>query len=254
MFAPLGVAYIMSLLASLLVSLTVTPVLASFLLPNARILEEKQDPFVLRWLKRLFERVLRVTLRHAYAMLGVVRVLVSMSVLCIFWMGGEFLPPFNEGTFTINMQTEPGTSLEESNRVAGRAESMLLEVPEVMCVSRRTGRAELDEHAEGVNSSEIDVRLREHKLANPAGYTRSCGVYRLHIFGATKCWAGREIWFWLTSATKSRAFPPFASISVSRSRIGWITLCPACVHRSPSKCLELTCRNFAMPRRIFRRA
>lgn len=166
-FAPLGVAYITSLLASLLVSLTVTPVLGSFLLPNARILQEKQDPFVLRWLKRIFERVLRVTLRHAYAVLGVVGILVSVSVLCIFWMGGEFLPPFNEGTFTINIQTEPGTSLEESNRVASRAESMLLEVPEVISVSRRTGRAELDEHAEGVNSSEIDVRIREQKQAKP---------------------------------------------------------------------------------------
>lgn len=161
-FAPLGVAYIVSLLCSLLVSLTVTPVLGSFLLPNAKFLDEKEDPFLLRWLKRAFERILRITLRHAHAVLAAVTVLVTISVISIFWMGGEFLPPFNEGTLTITLQTEPGTSLTESNRVARRAEQMILQVPEVLSVSRRTGRAELDEHAEGVNSSEIDVRLQEH--------------------------------------------------------------------------------------------
>jgi CzcA family heavy metal efflux pump len=158
-FAPLGVAYITSLLASLLVSLTVTPVLGSYLLPDARFLKEEGDPFLLRWLKRGFEKVLHVTLRHAYAILGAASLLVVLSLLSILWMGGEFLPPFNEGTLTINIQTEPGTSLEESNRVARLAEKLILEVPEAVSVSRRTGRAELDEHAEGVNSSEIDVRL-----------------------------------------------------------------------------------------------
>ena len=167
MFAPLGVAYIVSLLCSLLVSLTVTPVLGSFLLPNAKFLDEREDPFLLRWLKRGFERILRVTLRHAHAVLAVVAVLVTASMISIFWMGGEFLPPFNEGTLTITVQTEPGTSLTESNRVARRAEEMILEVPEVLSVSRRTGRAELDEHAEGVNSSEIDVRLEEYSRPKP---------------------------------------------------------------------------------------
>jgi CzcA family heavy metal efflux pump len=161
-FAPLGVAYITSLLASLVISLTVTPVLGSYLLPNAKFLDEG-DPFLMRWLKYGFEKVLSVTLRHAYVILGAVTITVSLSLVSLAWMGGEFLPPFNEGTLTISLQTEPGTSLKESERVARQAENLILQVPEVVSVSRRTGRAELDEHAEGVNSSEIDVRLMEQE-------------------------------------------------------------------------------------------
>lgn len=167
MFAPLGIAYIVSLLSSLVISLTVTPALGSFLLPGARFLEDERDPFLLRGLKWVFERVLRFTLRHAYAILSGVAVLVCLSVTSILWMGGEFLPPFNEGTLTINVQAEPGTSLTESNRIARQVEQLLLEVPEVVSVARRTGRAELDEHAEGVNSSEIDVGLLAHETARP---------------------------------------------------------------------------------------
>lgn len=162
MFAPLGAAYITSLLASLAISLTITPVLGYYLLPRARFLDDVNDPFLLRWLKRFATRVLKLTLRHANWVLGVTAVGVVISSASMLWMGGEFLPPFNEGTLTISLQTEPGTSLEESQRVAGRAEQLILEVPEALAVSRRTGRAELDEHAEGVNSSEIDVRLVEH--------------------------------------------------------------------------------------------
>lgn len=163
MFAPLGVAYMTSLLASLLVSLTVTPVLASYLLPKARFLEEKGDPFVLRILKSAASVMLRWTLRHANLVLGGTVAMVAVAMLALFWMGGEFLPPFNEGTFTISFQTEPGTSLDESQRLAQRAEMLLMEIPEVVSISRRTGRAELDEHAEGVNSSEIDVRVQEDR-------------------------------------------------------------------------------------------
>ncbi len=162
-FAPLGVAYMTSLMASLVVSLTLTPVLASYLLPKARFLEEKGDPFVLRSLKSATSVMLRWTLRHANLVLGGTVVMVGVAMLALFWMGGEFLPPFNEGTFTISFQTEPGTSLEESQRLAQRAEMLLMEIPEVMSISRRTGRAELDEHAEGVNSSEIDVRVQEYR-------------------------------------------------------------------------------------------
>ncbi|MFM7164669.1 MAG: efflux RND transporter permease subunit [Planctomycetaceae bacterium] len=160
-FAPLGVAYMTSLLASLVVSLTVTPVLASLLLPNARFLDVPGDPFLLRILKIATSRVLRWTLRHTSLVLGSTVLLVAASLLTLGWMGGEFLPPFNEGTFTINFQTEPGTSLEESQRLASQAEQLLLQIPEVLAVSRRTGRAELDEHAEGVNSSEFDVRVAD---------------------------------------------------------------------------------------------
>lgn len=163
-FAPLGLAYIISLLCSLFVSLTFTPVIGSLLLPKARILEEEADPFLLKWFKKIDAYLLRATLRHATIVLSVVTVLVAISCVSIFWMGGEFLPPFNEGTLTINLRLEPGTSLEESQRVAARAEDQILQVPEVLSVSRRTGRAELDEHAEGVNSSEIDVRLAEHTI------------------------------------------------------------------------------------------
>lgn len=172
MFAPLGIAYITSLLASLAVSLTITPVLGSYLLPNAKFLDDEKDPFLLRWLKAATAIVLRYTLRHASVVLCVVAALVAISTVSIFWMGGEFLPPFNEGTLTIGFQTEPGTSLEESQRLAHRAELAILQTPEVVSVSRRTGRAELDEHAEGVNSSEIDVRLLPHEIPKPGlGYS-----------------------------------------------------------------------------------
>ncbi len=167
MFAPLGVAYMTSLLASLVVSLTITPVLASYLLPKARFLEERGDPFVLRILKYATSVMLRWSLRHTNLVLGGTVVLVGIAVLALFWMGGEFLPPFNEGTFTISFQAEPGTSLDESQRLAQRAEMLLMEIPEVLSVSRRTGRAELDEHAEGVNSSEIDVRVQEYRHPKP---------------------------------------------------------------------------------------
>jgi CzcA family heavy metal efflux pump len=162
MFAPLGAAYMTALLSSLLVSLTITPVLASFLLPKAKFLDRRHDPLVLRSLKTVARRALTWTLGHSTLVLTVTVVCVVCSLLTLFWMGGEFLPPFNEGTFTISFQSEPGTSLEESQRLAGRGQQILSTIPEVIAISRRTGRAELDEHAEGVNSSEIDVRVREH--------------------------------------------------------------------------------------------
>jgi CzcA family heavy metal efflux pump len=184
MFAPLGLAYLITLLCSLVVSLTVTPVLASLLLSNADFLKEEKDPFLLRWLKRIDERMLRWTLRHPWPILGTTLVLAVLSKLVIFWMGSDFLPPFNEGTLTINLQTEPGTSLVESGRIAQRAEALLLQVPEALSVSRRTGRAELDEHAEGVNSSEIDVRLQEHDVPKPGiGYALVRAIPGLHGWG-----------------------------------------------------------------------
>ncbi|MFM7207811.1 MAG: efflux RND transporter permease subunit [Planctomycetaceae bacterium] len=184
LFAPLGLAYIISLLCSLAVSLTVTPVLGYLLLAKSRLLDDADDSFLLRWLKRGDEAVLRFTLRHARAVLGVVAVLVLASVAMIGWMGGEFLPPFNEGTLTIGVQTEPGTSLAESSRVARLVEALVLDVPEVMSLSRRTGRAELDEHAEGVHSSEIDVRLLPHERPAPGWAAAALRfVPVLHLWG-----------------------------------------------------------------------
>jgi CzcA family heavy metal efflux pump len=163
MFAPLGLAYLVSLAASLVVSLTLTPVLASYLLPGARFLDRPQDPLLLRGLKWIDGHAVRFALRHPRPILVGVAVLGGLAVLSVLGMGGEFLPPFNEGTLTINVLAEPGTSLSESNRLGRRVEEMLLEVPEVQSVARRTGRAEMDEHAEGVHSSELDVRLSEHE-------------------------------------------------------------------------------------------
>ncbi len=184
MFAPLGLAYLMTLMASLLVSLTVTPVLASFLLPRAKFLTKAADPFVLRWLKRADTRVLNFTFRHTTAILFVVTVLVATSIASIFWMGGDFLPKFNEGTLVISAICRPGVSLEESNRVGNRVEKMLLEIDEVLHVARRTGRAELDEHAENVNFSEIDVGLAQPNRPRPGWYYAVLrAVPGLHGFG-----------------------------------------------------------------------
>jgi CzcA family heavy metal efflux pump len=167
LFAPLGLAYIVSLAASLAVSLTVTPVLASYLLPNAGFMTRCNDPFLLRLFKRLDARAVRFSLGHPYPILALTGLLVVLSLLSIFAMGGDFLPAFNEGTLTINVMAEPGTSLRESNRLGHRLEAILMNVPEVQSVARRTGRAEMDEHAEGVHSSELDVRLVERVQPKP---------------------------------------------------------------------------------------
>ncbi len=167
-----------------MVSLTVTPVLASYLLPRANFLKKKGDPLLLRWLKWADSYLLRFTLRHSTAVLVAVTVLVVGSVSCIAWMGGEFLPRFNEGSLTIAAMAPPGVSMEESNRIAGRIEQMLAELPEVTHISRRTGRAELDEHAENVNFSEIDVGLMQPERPRRAStLPRSRAIPGLHRFG-----------------------------------------------------------------------
>jgi Cu/Ag efflux pump CusA len=152
-----------------------------------------RDPILLRGLKWLDERVVRFALRHPRPILGCVAVLVVLSMACVLGMGGDFLPPFNEGTLTVNVQAEPGTSLAESDRLARRAEALLLEVPEVLSVARRTGRAEMDEHAEGVHSSELDVRLSEHERPLP-GWHRDVlrAVPGLHGWGVERIGRPRE--------------------------------------------------------------
>ncbi|MEE8257126.1 MAG: efflux RND transporter permease subunit, partial [Acidobacteriota bacterium] len=160
MFAPLGVAFIVCLLASLLVALTLTPVLCSYLLPKARFMEREGDAFLVRWLKKQQTRLLRVTLPHGWEVLIAAAFLVLLSIAFIPLMGREFLPDFNEGTLTVNVLSEPGISLAESDELGRLAERLMASVPEVISTGRRTGRAELDEHAEGVHSTEIEVDLR----------------------------------------------------------------------------------------------
>lgn len=160
-FTPLGIAYIVSIVASLLVSLTVTPVLAYYLLPRMKHLREEKDGWLVRHLKSIEARVLHASLPRTGLVLVVVGVLFIASVATLPFLGKEFLPEFNEGSVTISMVTAPGTSLEESNRLGNIAEKLLLEIPEVSKTGRRTGRGELDEHAMGVNASEIEVELHD---------------------------------------------------------------------------------------------
>lgn len=162
LFQPLAVAYIVSILASLLVSLTVTPVLSSWLLPGARAVQREQDGWLLRTLKGLAGLAIRFSVRRPWSVLGGVFVGVVISVLVVARMGRDFLPPFNEGSLQINVVLPPGNSLETSQRIAGMVEQRLQRVPGILSFARRTGRAELDEHAEGVHMSEIIVRLDPH--------------------------------------------------------------------------------------------
>jgi HME family heavy-metal exporter len=158
LFAPLGQAYIISILASLVVSITLTPVLAFYLLPRLKNLDEREGAMV-RGLKRLYRVGLLRALDHGPVAASLVLIAVIAAGIGAFNLPRAFLPPFNEGTLTINAMFNPGISLAESNRVGLIAEKLLLDVPEVKSVGRRTGRAELDEHAEGVHSSEIEVDL-----------------------------------------------------------------------------------------------
>ena len=159
LFAPLGVAYIVSILGSLVTSVTVTPVLCYYLLPAMRRLAEKESPQV-RVLKRWDARLLRWSFDKLGPLTGVAAVLVGLAAAGAWFLPRAFLPPFNEGTLTLNMTFQPGISLAESNRLGGIAERLIMGVPEVRSVGRRVGRAELDEHAEGVHATEMDVDLR----------------------------------------------------------------------------------------------
>ncbi len=161
MFAPLAFAYIISITASLFVALAVTPVLCYYLLGHSKLLEDERDSMLVAWLKRRYATTLTWTLRHPYKIIGSSAVMLLIAVLLFPFMGREFLPPFNEGALNINASLPPGTSLKESNRIGQIIEAALHEVPEVVSTTRRTGRAELDEHAAGVNTSEIEVVTKE---------------------------------------------------------------------------------------------
>ena len=160
LFAPLGVAYIVSILASMLVAMTVTPVLCYYLLPKMKRLEQG-DSFLVIKLKAWDARLLNWSFNHSKALLSAGLLAVALALVAVPFFARSFLPAFNEGTLTINLLLNPGTSLAESNRIGTLAEQLILQVPEVTQVGRRTGRAELDEHAEGVHYSELDVDLKE---------------------------------------------------------------------------------------------
>ena len=160
-FAPLGIAYITSITASLVVSLTVTPALCSYLLTKNPKNEEEPDSKLVRWLKKKDTKLLHFGLDRPKQVIGAAVLLVVGAMAIVPFFGTEFLPPFNEGSFTVNLATPAGTSLEESNKIGTLAENLMLKVPEVEYVSRRTGRAELDEHVEPVSNSEIEVELKE---------------------------------------------------------------------------------------------
>jgi HME family heavy-metal exporter len=159
LFAPLGIAFITSILASLVVSVTVTPVLSYWLLPRMRNLGEHDSP-VVRGLKRLQERCLSWCFAHERVVIGSAAAAVCTALIAGTFLPRSFLPAFNEGTVLVSVVLQPGISLSESDRIGRMAETLVAEVPEVRSVGRRTGRAELDEHAEGVHNSELDVDLR----------------------------------------------------------------------------------------------
>lgn len=157
---PLGFAYITSLLASLLVALTVTPVLCSYLLPRAKAILHGNEPWLSRTLKAAYAPVLRLTLKVPLLVVAVALALVATAGFQLTKAGRAFLPEFNEGSLTISAVTIPGTSLAESDALGTALERILLSVPEVVSTARRTGRAELDEHVQSVEAAELDVRLK----------------------------------------------------------------------------------------------
>lgn len=157
MLRPLGIAFITALFASTLVALTLTPVLCSYLLGGDKSDKAGKDPAIVRWLQKVYDVALEWVISHKKTTLGAVLALFAVALGIFFSLGSSFLPAFNEGSFTINVSTLPGVSLVESDNVGRRAEELLLTVPEIKTVARKTGRAELDEHALGVNVSEIEA-------------------------------------------------------------------------------------------------
>ena len=188
---PLGLAYLIALGASLVVALTVTPALCAYLLPGARRIREGREPALAAAMRRGYGRLLPGVLRQPELVLAAAGLLLAVSLATVPRMGRAFLPAFNEGALVISAVTLPGTSLEESDALGSAIERLLLEVPEVAATARRTGRAELDEHVQGVESAEIDVRLR------PAGRRRDAVLEeireRLSLVPGTSITIGQPI-------------------------------------------------------------
>ncbi len=156
---PLGIAYVASISASLLVALTVTPALCAYLLNRGKFLESKKESAIVRILKRWYELTLNIILKRPNLVIITAGSMLLIALAILPFLGRAFLPEFNEGTMTISVVTMPGTSLEESNKIGLMVENILLSHPTIKSTARRTGRAELDEHAQGVNSAELDVRF-----------------------------------------------------------------------------------------------
>ena len=157
MLVPLGIAFIVALFASTVVALTLTPVLCSYLLDNSKTDKELKESFIARWMKGIYEKMLVWVLAHKKVTLGSIIGVFLLALGMFFTLGRSFLPSFNEGSFTINISSLPGISLEESNQIGHRAEELLLSIPEIQTVARKTGRAELAEHSFGVNVSELEA-------------------------------------------------------------------------------------------------
>jgi CzcA family heavy metal efflux pump len=156
---PMGYAYVTSIFASLFVALTVTPVLSYYLLPKANFMKKEGDTWLVDKLKKQYKKTLDFTLKHPKTILASSLAAFVITIAVVPFLGRSFLPEFNEGSLTLSLVTLPGTSLEESNRIGNLAEQIILSHPEVKSTARRTGRAELDEHAQGVNGAELDVRF-----------------------------------------------------------------------------------------------
>ncbi len=158
MLAPLGISFIVALVASTVVALTLTPVLCSYLLGKPKKNDKpEKEPYIVRKLKGIYEKALKWTLNNRKWVLGGTGAALVVTIVIFLTLGRSFLPPFNEGSFTINISTLPGISIEESDKMGRIAENILLSIPEIQTVGRKTGRAELDEHALGVNVSEIEA-------------------------------------------------------------------------------------------------
>ncbi len=173
MLIPLGIAFIVALFASTIVALTLTPVMSSYMLTTRKALKKsEQEPFVSRILKKGYKKALITALSHKKLIIGITGGLLIFALVIMFGLGRSFLPPFNEGALTINVSTMPGISLDESDKIGRMTEEILMSIPEIQTVARKTGRAELDEHALGVNVSEIeapfilDKRNRDEFLAD----------------------------------------------------------------------------------------
>ncbi|MGV3771670.1 MAG: efflux RND transporter permease subunit [Verrucomicrobiales bacterium] len=160
---PLGIAYVTALIASLIVAVTITPALCLLLLPGSKAVKEAKEPRVVEALKRIYGPVLSSALKHPWIITSIVCVLFLIALAYVPFLGRSFLPEFNEGSLTISAVSMPGISLEQSDKLGRAVEQTLMSLPEVVSVARRTGRAELDEHAQGVEAAELDVSLQAGK-------------------------------------------------------------------------------------------